>query len=162
MRSRKSRNLPPSAAGSPAAAAWRTIQADERLLELEVVQLHARVLVESVVALAQAVGGLERAARLLRIAVLEQSVADGEHFLGFLGFFALRTGFSFADSSANRRPAGGNDLFFLNCNEPVQCFTCHLSFRETRQVMFSSGKSNFGASNSKSSACPPAAFARAA
>ena len=38
-----------------------------------------------------------------------------------------------------------------NCNEPSQCFTCHLSFSETRHVMFSSGKSNFGASNCKSS-----------
>ena len=60
---------------SPAAADWRTFKPDQRLLQLDVVELHAGVLVEGGVVRRQAVGGLEGAAGLLRVAVLQRGIA---------------------------------------------------------------------------------------
>ena len=68
------------------------VQADQRLLELDVVQLHAGVLVEGGVVGGEAVGGLEGAAGLLRVALLQGAVGGGHEFLGFLGALALLAG----------------------------------------------------------------------
>ena len=69
------------------------VEADEGLLECEVVELDAGVFVEGGVVLGEAVGGLEGAAGGAGVAGFQGGVAEGEHLLGGAGFFVLTGGF---------------------------------------------------------------------
>ena len=102
------------------------VQTDERLLQFEIVQLHARVFVESGVALAQTVGGLERAPRLLRIALFQRIVAKGEHLLGFLRFPTLQCGLALQVALQIERRGHRRDLLFLQLQRARPVF--HLPF----------------------------------
>ena len=62
------------------------VQADEGLLQLEVVKLHAGVFVKGFIVGGEAIGRFIGAASLLGVAVLQGGIAEFEHLLGLLGF----------------------------------------------------------------------------
>ena len=76
-------------------------------------ELDAGVFVEGGVVGEEAVGGLEGAAGLLRVALVQRGVAGRQQVLGMLGPLELAHRPRCADSTAGQLPRSGGDLFLL-------------------------------------------------
>ena len=89
------------------------VQADERLLEFDVVQLHPGIFVEGGVVRGQAVGRLEGAAGLLRIAFPQSAVAGRHQLLSLFRPFLLLSRLISEISWQIDRGRGRNDFLLL-------------------------------------------------
>jgi hypothetical protein len=141
--------------GIPGHDGHAVIEPDERLLEFEVVELDACVLVKSIVVAGESVSGLEGASGLLGIALLEERIGILDELAGLADLVLLQRR-QLSDVALRIEGMGSDELFVTELESALRMADVPAAVEIQAPGYVLEGRSNLGPAMARVSVRPRA------